>query len=75
MKFISFLAFYLNHKQFVAATKITRRNTMHKYTRSILGTLLNKGRKPNQSFAIIFKRNTSHTINLAHKGCSKTLED
>jgi hypothetical protein len=25
-------------------------------------TLLNKGRKPNQSFAIFFKRKTSHTI-------------
>jgi hypothetical protein len=37
MNFISFLSFYLNHKQFVAVTKITRRNTMHKYTRSILG--------------------------------------
>jgi hypothetical protein len=35
MKFIQFLSFYLNHRQFVAATKITRRNTMHKYTRSI----------------------------------------
>jgi hypothetical protein len=68
MKFIPFLAFYLNHRQFVATTKITRRNTMHKYTRSIWETLLNKGRKPNQSFAIFFKRKTSTTIErLAHK--------
>jgi hypothetical protein len=37
MKFIPVLAFYLNHRQLVAATKITRRNTMHNYTRSILG--------------------------------------
>jgi hypothetical protein len=37
MKFIPFLAFYLNHKHFFATTNITRRNTMHKYIRSILG--------------------------------------
>jgi hypothetical protein len=43
MKFIPILAFYLNdkqlqlhHKQFATVTQITRRNTMHKYTRSIL---------------------------------------
>jgi hypothetical protein len=54
-EFHSILEFYLNHKQF-ASTNITRRNIMHKYTRSILGnqevsweTLLNKGRKPKQN--------------------------
>jgi hypothetical protein len=71
MKFIPFLAFYLNHKQFVAATKITRRNTMHKYTRSILmETLLNKGRKPNLLPILCYilqEKDLPHHKNLAHK--------
>jgi hypothetical protein len=52
MKFIPILAFYLNHiqfqlhhKQFTAVTKITRRNTMHNYTRSILGNPSQQGKK------------------------------
>jgi hypothetical protein len=39
------LAFYLNHKQFVTATKNIRRNNMHKYTRSILGNPSQEGKK------------------------------
>jgi hypothetical protein len=52
MKFIPILAFYLNHrqlqlyhKQFVVVTKIKRRNTMHKYTRSIMGNPSQQGKK------------------------------
>jgi hypothetical protein len=41
----SILTFYLNHKKFVATTRITRRNIMHKYTRSIVGTHSQKGKK------------------------------
>jgi hypothetical protein len=37
MKFIPLLAFHLTINNNVAATKITRRNTMHKNTRSIMG--------------------------------------
>jgi hypothetical protein len=58
----SILEFNLNHKQFVAATKITRRNTMHKYTRSIMGNPSQQGKKTQaKSFAIFFKRKTFTT--------------
>jgi hypothetical protein len=62
MKFIPFLAFNLTITNNVAATKITRRNTMHKNTRSILGNPSQQGKKtqPN-SFAIFFKRKTFTT--------------
>jgi hypothetical protein len=45
MKFIPFLAFHLTINNNVAATKITRRNTMHKNTRSILGNPSQQGKK------------------------------
>jgi hypothetical protein len=40
-----FLAFNLTITNNVAATKITRRNTMHKNTRSILGNPSQQGKK------------------------------
>jgi hypothetical protein len=62
MKFIPFLAFNLTITNNVAATKITRRNTMHKNTRSILGNPSQQGKKTQpKSFAIFFKRNTFTT--------------
>jgi len=72
MKFISFLAFYLNHKQFVATTKIIRRNTMHKYTRSILGNTSQQGKK-NKSILcyIIQDKYLHHHKYLAHEGSHK----
>jgi hypothetical protein len=45
MNLFPFFSFYLNHKQFFAATNITKRNTMHKYTRSILGNPSQQGNK------------------------------
>jgi hypothetical protein len=45
MKFIPFLAFHLTINKNVAATNITRRNTMHKNTRSILGNPSQQGKK------------------------------
>jgi hypothetical protein len=45
MNFIPFLAFHLTINNNVAATKITRRNTMHKNTRSILGNPSQQGKK------------------------------
>jgi hypothetical protein len=62
MKFIPFLAFILTITNNVAATKITRRNTMHKNTRSILGNPSQQGKKtqPNP-LTIFFKRNTFTT--------------
>jgi hypothetical protein len=45
MKFIPFLAFQLTINNNVAATKITRRNNVHKNTRSILGNPSQQGKK------------------------------
>jgi hypothetical protein len=45
MKFIPFLAFHLTTNNNVAATKITRRNTMKKNTRSILANPSQQGKK------------------------------
>jgi hypothetical protein len=68
MKFIPFLAFYLNHKQFVATTKITRRNTMHKYTRSILGNPSQQGKKTQPILCYILQEKyLHHHKELAHK--------
>jgi hypothetical protein len=58
----SILAFNLTINNNVAATKITRRNTMHKNTRSILGNPSQQGKKTqSKSFAIFFKRKTFTT--------------
>jgi hypothetical protein len=45
MKFIPFLAFHLTINNNVATIKITRRNTMQKNTRIILGNPSQKGKK------------------------------
>jgi hypothetical protein len=45
MKFIPFLAFQLTINNNVTTTKIIRRNTMHKNTRSILGNPSQQGKK------------------------------
>jgi hypothetical protein len=58
----SILAFDLTITNNVAATKITRRNTMHKTTRSILGNPSQQGKKTQpKSFAIFFKTKTFTT--------------
>jgi hypothetical protein len=62
MKFIPFLAFYLNHKNLLQQPR-SQEETPYTSTQEVSWeTLLNKGRKPSQSFAIFFKRNTSTTI-------------
>jgi hypothetical protein len=45
MKFIPFLEFHLTINNNVATTQITRRNTMHKNTRSTLGNPSQQGKK------------------------------
>jgi hypothetical protein len=67
MKFIPFHQIIITIN--VAATKITRRNTMHKYTRYILGNpSQTREKNPAKSFYIFFKRKTFHHQNdLAHK--------
>jgi hypothetical protein len=60
MKFIPFLAFYLNHKQFVATNNITRRNTMHKYTRSILGNPSQQVKKTQPILCYILQEKDLH---------------
>jgi hypothetical protein len=45
MKFIPFLAYNLTIANNFATTKITRRNTMHKNTRHILGNPSQQGKK------------------------------
>jgi hypothetical protein len=53
MKFISFYQITITIN--AAATKITRRNTMHKYTRYILGNpSQTREKNPAKSFAIFF---------------------
>jgi hypothetical protein len=48
----------------VATTKITRRNTMHKYTRYILGNpSQTREKNPVKYFVIFFKRKTFHHQN------------
>jgi hypothetical protein len=61
MKFIPFLEFNLTITNNVAATKITRRNTMHKNTRSILGNPSQQGKKTQPKSFAIFKINTFTT--------------
>ena len=57
----------LHHKQFATVTKITRRNTMHKYTRSIPGNPSQQGKKTQPILCYILQEKTPHTIDLAHK--------
>jgi hypothetical protein len=51
----SILASNLTIDNNVAATKITRRNTMHKNTRSILGNPSQQGKKPGQILCYIIQ--------------------
>jgi hypothetical protein len=68
MKFIPFLSFHLTININVAATKIKRRNTMHKNTRIILGNPSQQGKKT-QPNPLLYSsrerpsppRNTYHT--------------
>jgi hypothetical protein len=53
MKFIPF--YYLTITINAAETKITRRSTMHKNTKCISETLLNKGRKSSQILCYIIQ--------------------
>jgi hypothetical protein len=72
MKFIPFYHFITIN---VAATKITRRSTMHKNTRSILGNPSQQGKKTQpKSFAIIFKRNTFTTNQPRTQEGAQTIE-
>jgi hypothetical protein len=57
----------LHHLQFAAITKITRRNIVHKNTRNILGNPSQQREENPTILCYILKRNTSHTIDLAHK--------
>jgi hypothetical protein len=60
----SILSFHLTITNSVAATKITRRNTMHKNLRSIMGNPSQQGKKTQpKSFSIFFKRKTFTTNN------------
>jgi hypothetical protein len=80
MKFIPILTFYLNHrtlqlhhKQFVAVTKIIRRNTMHKYTRSILGNPSQQGKKTQPILCYILQeKDLPHHKPITQKGAHKT---
>jgi hypothetical protein len=59
---LSILAFDLTITINVASTKITRRNTMHKNTKSIMGNPSQQGKKTQpKSFVIFFKRKTFTT--------------
>jgi hypothetical protein len=76
MKFIPFLSFHLTITNNVAATKITRRNTMHKNTRSILGNPSQQGRKPNQNPLLYSSREIpSPPIKPITQEGAQTLED
>jgi hypothetical protein len=67
MKFISF--YHITITINVAAIKITRRSTMHKNTKCIMGNLSSRREEnPTKSFAIFFKRKTfTSKKDLAHK--------
>jgi hypothetical protein len=68
LKFIPFLAFQLTINNNVATTKITRRNTMHKNTRSILGNPSQQGKKTQPNPLLYYSREIpSPPRNLAHK--------
>ena len=67
MKFIPF--YHLTITINAATTKITRKNTMRKYTRYILGNpSQTREKNPVKYFVIFFKRKTfHHQKDLAHK--------
>jgi hypothetical protein len=76
MKFIPFLAFHLTINNNVAATNITRRNTMHKNTRSIMGNPSQQGKKtqPNPLLYSSIERPSPPTRPSTQDGV-QTLED
>jgi hypothetical protein len=73
---------YLNHKRneatplkIVAITKITRRNTMQKNKRNILGKPFSTREKNPTILCYIIKRISSNDETLMHtRGCSTTLK-
>jgi hypothetical protein len=76
MKFIPFLAFHLTINNNVAATKITRRNTMHKNTRSILGNPSQQGKKTQPNPLLYSSRERpSPPIRPSTQEGAQTLED
>jgi hypothetical protein len=58
MKFIPFLAFHLTINNNVTATKITRRNTMHKNTISIPENPSQEGKKTQPNPLLYSSRET-----------------
>jgi hypothetical protein len=76
MKFIPFLAFHLTINNNVAATKITRRNTMHKNTRSILENPSQQGKKT-QPNALLYSsiERPSPPLRPSTQESAQTLED
>jgi hypothetical protein len=76
MKFIPFLAFHLTINNDVATTKITRRNTMHKNIRSILGNPSQQGKKtqPNPLLYSSREINSPPIRPITQEG-AQTLED
>jgi hypothetical protein len=76
MKFIPFLSFHLTINNNVAATKITRRNTMHKNTRSILGNPSQQGKKTQPNPLLYSSREIpSPPIRPSTQEGAQTLED
>jgi len=68
MKFIPFLSFHLTINNNGATTKITRRNTMYKYTRSIPGNPFQQGKKTQPIlYYILQEKDFHHHKELAHK--------
>jgi hypothetical protein len=76
MKFIPFLAFHLTINNNVATTNITRRNTMHKKTRSILGNPSQQGNKSQPNPLLYSSREIpSPPIRPSTQEGAQTLED
>jgi hypothetical protein len=72
----SILAFNLTINNNVAATKITRRNTMHKNTRSILGNPSQQGKKTQPNPLLYSSREIpSPPIKPSTQEGAQTLED
>jgi hypothetical protein len=76
MKLIPFLAFHSTINNNVAATKIIRRNTMHKNTRSILGNPSQQGKKTQTNpFLYSSRERPSPPIRPSTQEGAQTLED
>jgi hypothetical protein len=70
MNFIPFFSFHLTINNNVATTKITRRNTMHKNTRIILGNPSQQGKKdqPNPLLYSSIERTSPPIIPITQEG-------